>query len=75
MGFEYQVRIGVQPHCGLRALAERCAMPGMHPDRAELLPVGGAILLEAMQFLEIEEILVSDHGLRYGILHETLAEN
>lgn len=57
-----------------KSLAERCAMPGMHPDRAELLPVGGAILLEAMQFFGIGEILVSDHGLRYGILHETLAE-
>jgi len=58
-----------------KTLAERCAMPGMHPDRAELLPVGGAILSEAMNFLGIEEILVSDHGLRYGILHETLASS
>ena len=54
------------------SLAERCAMPGMHPDRAELLPIGGAILLEAMQFLGLNEILVSDHGLRYGILFEEL---
>ncbi|MFO1463538.1 MAG: Ppx/GppA family phosphatase [bacterium] len=59
---------------GLRgmSLAERRAMPGMHPDRAELLPIGGAILLEAMRYLGMEEILVSDHGLRYGILFEAL---
>lgn len=55
-----------------KSLAERRAMPGMHPDRAELLPIGGAILLESMKFLGLEEILVSDHGLRYGILFENL---
>jgi exopolyphosphatase/guanosine-5'-triphosphate,3'-diphosphate pyrophosphatase len=56
-----------------KSLAERCAMPGMHPQRAELLPVGGAILLEAMHVLEISELMVSDHGLRYGLLYEELA--
>lgn len=56
-----------------KSLAERRAMPGMHPDRAELLPIGGAILLEAMTFLGLAEILVSDHGLRYGILFEGLS--
>ncbi|HKY62582.1 MAG TPA: hypothetical protein VJR29_04110, partial [bacterium] len=54
------------------SLAGRKKLPGMHPDRAELLPVGGAILWRAMEFLGLEEILVSDHGLRYGILHEEL---
>jgi len=57
------------------SLEVRCAMPGMHPDRAELLPIGGAILLEAMKFLGTEEILVSDHGLRYGILFEELTSS
>lgn len=56
----------------LKSLPERRAMPGMHPDRAELLPVGGAILLESLKFLGLGEILVSDHGLRYGILFEEL---
>ncbi|KAB2837684.1 Ppx/GppA family phosphatase [bacterium] len=55
-----------------KGLAERRALPGMHPDRAELLPIGGAILLESMKFLGLGEILVSDHGLRYGILFENL---
>jgi len=54
------------------SLEDRKRLPGMHPDRAELLPVGGAILWRAMEFLGLGEILVSDHGLRYGILHEEL---
>jgi exopolyphosphatase / guanosine-5'-triphosphate,3'-diphosphate pyrophosphatase len=54
------------------SLEDRKELPGMHPDRAELLPVGGAILWRAMEFLELDGILVSDHGLRYGILHEEL---
>ncbi len=54
------------------SLEERKNLPGMHPDRAELLPVGGAILWRAMEFLGLNQILVSDHGLRYGILHEEL---
>jgi exopolyphosphatase / guanosine-5'-triphosphate,3'-diphosphate pyrophosphatase len=54
------------------SIEERISMPGMHPKRAELLPIGGAILAEAMKFLNLEEILVSDHGLRYGLLTESL---
>lgn len=54
------------------SLEDRKKMPGMHPDRAELLPVGGAILWRAMEYLGLNQILVSDHGLRYGILHEEL---
>lgn len=58
-----------------KSLPERIAMPGMHPKRAELLPVGGLILLEAMKFFNIFDILVSDHGLRYGLLAERLEKN
>ena len=53
-------------------LEARKTLPGMHPKRAELLPIGGAILAEAMSFLKMKEILVSDHGLRYGILWEEI---
>ncbi len=55
-----------------KSIEERIAMPGMDPKRAELLPVGGLILREGMKFLGLQEILVSDHGLRYGILMEKL---
>lgn len=55
-----------------KTIIERQAMPGMHPKRSELLPIGGLILSESMKFLGILSILVSDHGLRYGILHQLL---
>src|SRR5262249_27832728 len=58
----------------LKSIAERNALPGMHPKRSELLPIGGAILLECLRFLNLPGITVSDHGLRYGILYEALRE-
>ncbi len=54
------------------SMPERLAMPGMDPKRAELLPVGGLILWKSMEFLGLREIIVSDHGLRYGLLAEIL---
>ncbi len=54
------------------SIPERNRLPGMDPKRSELLPVGGAILAESMKFLNLDRIIVSDHGLRYGILHESL---
>jgi exopolyphosphatase/guanosine-5'-triphosphate,3'-diphosphate pyrophosphatase len=73
-GYKIQVKILAELVEQLRtkSLKARIAMPGMDPKRAELLPVGGLILLEGMKFLEIDQILVSDHGLRYGILMENL---
>lgn len=53
-------------------LSARKKIPGMLPDRAELLPIGGAILWRAMEYLGLEELQVSHHGLRYGILWEML---
>jgi exopolyphosphatase/guanosine-5'-triphosphate,3'-diphosphate pyrophosphatase len=55
-----------------KSMKDREAMPGMLPKRAELLPIGGLILLEAMKFLGIREVRASDHGLRYGLLYEGL---
>lgn len=53
-------------------LADRLVRPGMMAERAELLPVGGAILWQAMEFFGLEEIRASHQGLRYGMLWEIL---
>ena len=37
------------------------------PRRADILPAGTLILREAMEFLHIDSVRVSTHGLRYGI--------
>lgn len=54
------------------SLPEREQVPGMPPKRAELLPLGGLILWELMNYLGTEEITVSHQGLRYALLREAL---
>ncbi|SET30287.1 Ppx/GppA phosphatase family protein [Stigmatella erecta] len=53
--------------CGL-PLAERRALPGLQPKRADVIPAGALILLEAMRALKASGCRVSDRGLRWGLL-------
>jgi exopolyphosphatase/guanosine-5'-triphosphate,3'-diphosphate pyrophosphatase len=49
-------------------LAERRTIPGLQPDRADVI-VAGAVLLEAaLDHLGAKGLRVSDHGLRWGLL-------
>jgi exopolyphosphatase/guanosine-5'-triphosphate,3'-diphosphate pyrophosphatase len=54
-------------------LAERAALPSLERGRADVLIPGIAICLAAMDRLGFTSLVVSDHGLREGILHEILA--
>lgn len=54
------------------SVKDRDRLRGMIPKRAELLPLGGIILLEIMAHLGLTEVTASHHGLRYGILWEAL---
>lgn len=54
-------------------LAERAALPGLEPGRADVLIPGIAICLATMERLEFEALTVSDRSLREGILCEILA--
>jgi exopolyphosphatase / guanosine-5'-triphosphate,3'-diphosphate pyrophosphatase len=53
--------------CGL-PLAERRALPGLQPKRADVIPAGALILLEAMRALNASGCRVSDRGLRWGLI-------
>jgi exopolyphosphatase/guanosine-5'-triphosphate,3'-diphosphate pyrophosphatase len=55
-------------------LASRAALPCLEPGRADLIVPGGAICVEAMDRLGFDALVVSDRGLREGILYEILAE-
>ncbi|MCP5468012.1 MAG: Ppx/GppA family phosphatase [Deltaproteobacteria bacterium] len=57
------------------SIEDRNSLPGMLPKRAELLPIGGLILQEVMEFLKISEITVSYEGLRFGLLWENLLKD
>ncbi|WP_224244011.1 Ppx/GppA phosphatase family protein [Hyalangium gracile] len=49
-------------------LAERQKLPGLQPKRADVIPAGSLILLEALRALQLEECRVSDRGLRWGLM-------
>jgi len=51
-----------------RTHAQRRALPGLEPGREDLIVAGTLILLEAMERLGFMECLVSEYGLREGIL-------
>ncbi|MDR0980416.1 MAG: Ppx/GppA family phosphatase [Methanocalculaceae archaeon] len=59
--------------CSL-TLEERRKVPGINPDRADIILAGAAILLAVMKTLKIPAIEISDRGLREGILMDYLAE-
>jgi len=56
------------------SLAGRAALPCLEPGRADLIVPGSAICLEALDKLGFDALVVSDRGLREGILCEILAE-
>ncbi|MGH7455737.1 MAG: Ppx/GppA phosphatase family protein, partial [bacterium] len=56
-----------------RTIAERCQMPGLSPARADVILAGALILETFLDIYQFEKILVSDRGLRYGVLVEPAA--
>jgi exopolyphosphatase/guanosine-5'-triphosphate,3'-diphosphate pyrophosphatase len=55
-------------------LAERAAIPGLHPDRAPTIIAGCVILIEAMRAFDLERVEASEHDILYGTALETAAE-
>lgn len=55
-----------------KTLAERKMIPGLEPKRADVI-LAGARLIEKIMFLfETDRVIVSDQGVRYGLLYERL---
>jgi exopolyphosphatase/guanosine-5'-triphosphate,3'-diphosphate pyrophosphatase len=52
------------------AVAERAALPGMEPKRADVILAGGIVVAEAMALLGFDRLTVSDRGVRWGLLHD-----
>jgi exopolyphosphatase/guanosine-5'-triphosphate,3'-diphosphate pyrophosphatase len=53
-----------------RTLAERCELPGLSAARADVILAGAIILETFLDLYQFPELLVSDRGLRYGVLVE-----
>jgi len=49
-------------------LEQRRTLPGLQPKRADVIPAGALILLQALRALGLEQCRVSDRGLRWGLL-------
>lgn len=56
--------------CGL-PLEERRRLPGLQPKRADVIPAGALVLEAAMERLGATECIVSDRGLRWGLMAHT----
>jgi exopolyphosphatase/guanosine-5'-triphosphate,3'-diphosphate pyrophosphatase len=64
-----EVQALLEQFCGV-SLEERRRLPGLLPQRADLIIAGSQILLTVMEVLGLEELTVSERGLRYGLLLE-----
>lgn len=59
--------------CGQRLLnmtRQREQIPGMKAKRADIMPYGVLILQQAMELLQMPDVIISDKGLVYGLLLE-----
>jgi exopolyphosphatase/guanosine-5'-triphosphate,3'-diphosphate pyrophosphatase len=53
-------------------LTERLLLPGLQPGRADVIAVGALIAARALRALGATEVVVSDRGVRWGLLYERL---
>ncbi len=51
-------------------IKERQKLAGLHPKRADVILAGANILLKIIKHLELKEVVVSDRGVRWGLLYE-----
>jgi len=56
-----------------KSLAERSAMRAIEKGREDLIIAGGALVLETMRVFECNLLTVSEHGLREGLVLDTLS--
>jgi exopolyphosphatase / guanosine-5'-triphosphate,3'-diphosphate pyrophosphatase len=52
-------------------LAERMAIPGLNADRADIIVAGLAVLAEVVARVDAREVVVSNYGIREGLLLES----
>jgi exopolyphosphatase/guanosine-5'-triphosphate,3'-diphosphate pyrophosphatase len=57
------------------SVAERKKIPGLEPQRADVILAGAALVERLMALFSVEESVVSDQGIRYGLLFERLSRS
>ncbi|MCE5295821.1 MAG: Ppx/GppA family phosphatase [Euryarchaeota archaeon] len=56
-------------------LDKRRSVPGINPERADIIIGGAAVLETLMEELSIDEVVISERGLRDGLLVEYLGDH
>ena len=56
-----------------KSVDQRKRIPGLPPNRADVILAGGTILDQAMDRLSAPSVLISCHGVRYGLLYQRLS--
>jgi len=51
----------------LLPLAERRSLAGLDPKRADIIPIGAAVVESIVAWARAEEVIVSDRGVRWGL--------
>ena len=57
-----------------KTIEERKKIPGLPKARADVILAGGTILYLAMEELHCSSVLISCHGVRYGLLYKKIAD-
>jgi exopolyphosphatase/guanosine-5'-triphosphate,3'-diphosphate pyrophosphatase len=55
------------------SVAERKLIPGLEPGRADVILAGAYLIQRIMLWFGAAQVIVSDQGVRYGLLYERLA--
>lgn len=66
--------VALQDAMRTRTVAQRKTLPGLEPDRADVILAGTLILTETMQWLHYDRVTISDRGVRWGLVYEQTAK-
>ncbi|HEY3306675.1 MAG TPA: Ppx/GppA phosphatase family protein [Candidatus Binatia bacterium] len=58
-----------------KTIAERKEIAGLEPKRADVILAGALAIERIMRLFGIDEVIVSDQGIRYGLLYERIAHS
>lgn len=58
-----------------KTIAERKQIAGLEPKRADVILAGALLIQRIMKLVNAEQVIVSDQGIRYGLLYERIASS
>ena len=58
-----------------KTIAERKQIAGLEPKRADVILAGALLIERIMKLCGMDEVIVSDQGIRYGLLYEKIAQS